>query len=148
MVERSHEIGDRVWVSDAWLGLAGAARARGDLAGARGCFRALVSELRAASSGHLLPRMLLGLALLEAGRGQDRRAARLLGAFEASGGTAGGWPLEGFYLGPDLATLQAQAEHERFAAMAEGRTLTVDQALDEALADAPRSLCSVSLTSH
>jgi tetratricopeptide (TPR) repeat protein len=148
MVERSHEIGDRVWVSDAWLGLAGAARARGDLAGARGCFRALVSELRAASSVHLLPRLLLGLALLEAGDGQDRRAARLLGAFEASGGTAEGWPLEGFHLGPDIATLQARAEHEPFAALAEGRGLTVDQALDEALADASRSPRSVSLSAR
>jgi predicted ATPase/DNA-binding CsgD family transcriptional regulator len=134
MVERSHAIGDRVWLADAWLGLAGAVRARGDLAGARGCFRALVSELRAASSVHLLPRVLLGLAMLEAGAGQDRRAARLLGVFEASGGHAAGWPLEGFCLGPDLATLRARLAHEPFAAaLAEGRTLTVDQALDEAL---------------
>ena len=89
MVERSHEIDDRVWLSDAWLGMAGAVRARGDLAGARGCFRELVTELRTSSSGHQLPRVLLGLAMLEAGSGHDRRAARLLGAFEASGGQCG-----------------------------------------------------------
>jgi hypothetical protein len=134
-------------VSDAWLGLAGAVRARGDLAGARGCLRALVSELRAASAAHLLPRVLLGLAMLEAGAGQDRRAARLLGVFEASGGHAAGWPLEGFCLGPDLATLRARFEQEPLAAaLAEGRTLTVDQALDEALADAPRAPSSAPCT--
>ena len=140
MLERSHEMGDRVWLSDAWLGVAGAARTRGDPAGARSCFRELVTELRAWSSGHLLPRVLLGLTMLEAGGGHDRRAARLLGAFEASGGSKGGWPLEGFHLGPDLATIRLRLEHEPFAAaIAEGRTLTVDQALEEALAVAPRS---------
>jgi tetratricopeptide (TPR) repeat protein len=142
MVDRSHASGDRVWLSDAWLGLAGAIRARGDLARARGCFRALVSELRTGrpSYGHMLPTVLLGLAMLEAGGREDRRAARLLGAFEAAGASAMGWPLEGYQLGPDLATLRARLEPEPFAAaLAEGRTLTVDQALDEALADAPRS---------
>jgi predicted ATPase/DNA-binding XRE family transcriptional regulator len=144
MAERSHAIGDRVWLCDAWLGLAGAVRAGGDPAGARGCFRALVSELRAASAAHLLPRVLLGLAMLEAGTGQDRRAAGLFGTFEASGGHAAGWPLEGYHLGPDLMTLRARLEP--FAgALAAGRTLTVDEALDEALADAPRSPRSVAL---
>jgi len=140
MVERSHAMGDRVWLSDAWLGLAGAVRARGDPAGARGCFGTLVSELRAASSAHLLPRVVLALAMFEAGRGDERRAAPLLGAFEASGGHAAGWPLEGFCLGPDLSTLRARLEHEPFAAaVGAGRALTVDQALEEALADAPPS---------
>jgi tetratricopeptide (TPR) repeat protein len=135
MVDQSHEIGDRIWLSDAWLGLAGAVRARGEVAGARGCFGALVSELRAASFGYVLPRVLLALAMLEAGRGDEPRAARLLGAFEAAGATPTGWPLEGFCLGPDLATLRVRFEHESFAAaLAAGRTLTVDQALDEALA--------------
>lgn len=137
MVDRSHAIGDRLWLADAWLGLAGAVRVR-DLDESRDCFRALVSELRGASSAYLLPRVLLGLVMLEAGAGHDRRAARLLGAFEASGGHAAGWPLDGYQLGPDLATIRLRLEREACAtAIAEGRTLTVDQALDEALADAP-----------
>src|SRR5207248_11607245 len=42
--------------------------------------------------------------------------------------------------GPDLATMRGRLEREKLAAMtADGRTLTVDQALDEALADAPSS---------
>jgi hypothetical protein len=92
-----------------------------------------VSELRAASFGHVLPRVLLALAMFEAGRGDEPRAARLLGAFETAGSSPMGWPLEGFCLGPDQATLRARFEHEPFvAAIAEGRMLTVDQALDEA----------------
>jgi hypothetical protein len=123
---------------DASLGLAGAVRARGDLAGARACCRGLVKVLRGSSLGHLLPRVVPGLARLEAGSGHDRRAARLVGAFQAGGGKeagsyAAGWPLEGFHLGPELATLRARCEHEPLAA---GRPLTVDQALDEALAEA------------
>ena len=56
----------------------------------------------------------------------------------ASPRLAGRW--RGSSLGPDLATLRARLEHEPFAAaLAAGRTLTVDQALDEALADAPPS---------
>jgi non-specific serine/threonine protein kinase len=138
MIDQSHQFSDRLWVSDAWLGLVGAVRARGDIDGARDCFRALVSELRAASFGHFLPRALLALALFEAGCRHDRGAARLLGAFEAAGATFVGWPLEGFRLGPDLATLRARFEHEPFAAeVARGRTMSVDQALDEALADTP-----------
>jgi non-specific serine/threonine protein kinase len=136
MVDRSHEIGDRVWLSDAWLGLAGALLGGGDIAAARGCFCALVSELRAVFFGHVLPRVLLALAILEAGHGDEPRAARLLGAFEAAGSAPMGWPLEGFCLGPNLTTLRARLEHEPFAdACAAGRRLTVDQALDEALTD-------------
>src|SRR5262249_54998943 len=69
MVDQSHTIGDRMWLSDGWLGLAGALRARADIDGARDCFRALVSELRAASFGDLQPRVLLALAMFEAGCG-------------------------------------------------------------------------------
>jgi non-specific serine/threonine protein kinase len=138
MVEYAHEIGERFKLPDPWLGLAGSVAARGDPDGARGCLRQLVIELRAASCAHLLPRVLLGLAMLEAGDRQEWRAARLLGAFQASGSRAAGWPLEGYRLGPDLATLRARLEHEPFdTALLEGRALTVDQALDEALASAP-----------
>jgi non-specific serine/threonine protein kinase len=134
MVDRSHTIGDRMWLSDGWLGLAGALRARADIDGARDCFRALVSELRAASFGDLQPRVLLALAMFEAGCGDEQRAARLIGAFEAAGATATGWPLEGFCLGPDLATLRDRLEQESLvAAIAEGRAFTVDQAIDEGI---------------
>jgi non-specific serine/threonine protein kinase len=137
MLDRSHEIGDRMWLSDGWLGLTGALRAQGDVVGARGCLRALVSELRAASIWHLLPRVLLALIMLEAGDGHDARAARLLGAFEAAGSKVAGWPLEGLHLGPDRVTLRARFEHEPFAAaFTAGQRLTVDEALDEALANA------------
>ena len=136
MIDQAHEISDRLWVSDGWLGLAGAVRARGDLAEARDCFRGLVRELRAAGSAHLLPRVLLALAMFEAGSGHDGQAARLLGAFEAAGASFTGWPLEGYFLGPDPATLRARLHAEPFlVALAVGGTLTVDQALDEALAD-------------
>jgi hypothetical protein len=61
-----------------------------------------------------------------------------------------GWRVDGYYLGPDLATLRARFEHEpSFAApRAAGQTLTVDQALDEALVDAPRPSMSVPFTSR
>ena len=109
----------------------------------------VVSELRAVSSWHLLPRVLLVLVMLEAGNGQEERAARLLGAFDAAGARVAGWPLEGLRLGPDLATLRARFEHEPFAAaFAAGRTLKVDQALDEALAEAPRWLSSPPLAAR
>jgi hypothetical protein len=39
---------------------------------------------------------LLGLAMLEAGEKQERRAARVVGVFEPSASSAAGWPLEGF----------------------------------------------------
>jgi tetratricopeptide (TPR) repeat protein len=135
MIDVAHEIGERFKLSDPWLGLAAAVRARDDLAGARSCFRELVSELRAASCGHLLPRVLLGLAMLEAGAGHDLKAARLLGAFDAADVTTMGWALEGYCLGPDLATLRARVEQKPFvAALLEGRRLTVDEALNDALA--------------
>jgi non-specific serine/threonine protein kinase len=138
MVDRSHEIDDRMWLSDAWLGLSAAVRARGDLPGSRGCFRTLVSDLRISSSWHLLPRVLLALVMLEAGSGQEERAAWLLGAFHAAGSKVAGWPLDGLRLGPNLAELVARYEHEPFAAaLAAGRTLTVNEALDEALAGVP-----------
>jgi hypothetical protein len=87
--------------------------------------------------------------MFEAGRGDEPRAARLLGAFETAGSSPMGWPLEGFCLGPDQATLRARFEHEPFvAAIAEGRMLTVDQALDEALADALDSPGSEPLTAR
>jgi non-specific serine/threonine protein kinase len=134
-LDRSHEIGDRMWLSDGWLGMTGALRAQGDLAGARECLRELVSELRTASIWHLLPRVLLAVIMLEAGDGHDDLAARLLGAFEAAGRKVSGWPLEGLQLGPDRVTLRARLEHEPFAAaFAAGQRLTVDEALDEALA--------------
>jgi non-specific serine/threonine protein kinase len=138
MLQYAYEIGERFKLPDPWLGLAGALGARGELDAARGCFRQLVTELRAASCGHLLPRVLLGLAMLEGGGGRDWRAARLLGAFDASGSKAAGWPLEGYCLGPDIATLRARLERGPFVAvLVDGRALTVDEALDEALADAP-----------
>jgi non-specific serine/threonine protein kinase len=138
MVERSHEIGDRIWLSDGWLGLTGAVRAQGDMAGARECLRTLVSELRAASTWHLLPRVLLALIMLEAGDSQDERAARLLGTFEAAGAKVGDWPLEGLHLGPNLEMLRERYKREPFgAAFAAGQRDTVDRALDDALADAP-----------
>jgi hypothetical protein len=124
-------------------------RARGDIAGARSCFRELVTELRKSSDEHQLPRVLLGLMMLEARGGHYRRAARLLGAFEAVGGTRGGWPMEGYHLGRDLATIRSRLEHEPTAGkIAEGRMLTVDQALDEALADALDSPGSEPLTAR
>lgn len=136
MVHLAHEIGERFKLSDPWLGLAAAVHARGDFAGARACFRELVSELRIASCGHLLPRVLLGLAMLEANAGHDLQAARLLGAFDVADTSAMSWPLEGYYLGPDRTTLLARFEQEPYvAALAEGRRLTVDDALDDALAD-------------
>jgi tetratricopeptide (TPR) repeat protein len=135
-VHHAHEIGERFKLADPWFGLAVAVRARGDLVGARGCFRQLVSELRAAACGHLLPRVVVGLAMFEAGVDNHLQAARLLGAFDAAGGTTIGWPLEGYYLGPDVATLLALFEERAFAvAMAEGRERTVDEALNDALAD-------------
>jgi hypothetical protein len=135
MVDESHESGECIWLSDAWFGLAGAIAAGGDIAAARACFRALVSELRAASFGHVLPRVLLALAMFEAGRGDQARAARLLGAFEAAGSSPNGWPLEGFCLGPGVATLRARFQQApAAAALAADRRLMVDQALDEALA--------------
>jgi len=151
MLGQPHDVGDRVWWSDAWLGLAGAYRAGGDVTAARGCFRELVPELRALSVPNFLRRALLGLAMLEAGARQELRAARLLGAFEAHTGSATvtGWPLEGFSLGPDLATMRVQFEREPYAsALAEGRMLSVDQALEEALADTPRVQPSGALTAR
>ena len=138
-LHQAHEIGERFKLADPWFGLASAVRARGDLVGARGCFRQLVSELRAAACGHLLPRVVVGLAMFEAGVDNHLQAARLLGAFDASNAASAttiGWPLEGYYLGPDVATLRALFEQEAFAvALAEGRELTVVEALDEALED-------------
>jgi len=137
--------------SDAWLGLAGGCRGGGDVAAARDCFRELVTEVRALSAAYILRRVLLGLAMLEAGARQERRAARLLGAFEAQTGSISvtGWPLEGFQLGPDLATMRARFEHEPFASeVARGRTLSVDQALNEALADTPHTQRSGALTAR
>jgi hypothetical protein len=134
-VRQAHEIGERFKLSDAWFGLAGAVRAGGDLAGARQCFCSLVSELRAAACGHLLPRVLQALAMFEASTDNHVQAARLLGAFDAAGVTTMGWPLDGYGLGPDLASVRTHLEQAPFAAaMAEGRMLTVDGALDDALA--------------
>jgi predicted ATPase/DNA-binding CsgD family transcriptional regulator len=149
MLGQPHDIGDRIWWSDAYLGLAGALRARGDIAAARGCFRDLVAELRGVSAAYLLRRVLLGLAMLEAGAGNERRAARLIGALGEGTGSVTGWPLEGFQLGPDLAAMRARFKHEPFAAeVVGGRTLSVDQALDEALADTPPARSSGVLTAR
>jgi predicted ATPase/DNA-binding XRE family transcriptional regulator len=124
-----------VCLDDASLGMAGALRARGDTEGARSCIRELVSNLRASSATHLLPRVVLGLALLEAGCGREQRAAWLLGAFDASGASVPGWSLDGYYLGPDLPILRARFEHQPYAAcLAAGRLVSVNQALDESLA--------------
>ncbi len=139
-LELSHALGlpPGFCVVEASLGMAGALRARDDLDGARACLRESVNGLRASSATHLLPRLVLGLALLEAGCGREHRAARLLGAFDASGARVPGWQVDGYYLGPELAMLRARLEHQPYtAALDAGRSLTIDQALDEALADAP-----------
>ena len=74
--------------------------------------------------------------MLNTGAGNKHRAARLIGAF---GGAH--WPLKGFQLGPDLATIRARFERDPFAAeVATGRVLSVDRALDQAPADTPRTL--------
>jgi len=141
-IERSNAVGQPLVVClvDASLGMAGALRARADMDGARACVRELARRLNASSAAHLLPRVVASLAQLEAGDGCEQRAARLLGAFDASGASMPGWSLGGYYLGPDLPTLRTRFKHDPYAASFHaGRMLSISQALDEALADAPTS---------
>jgi hypothetical protein len=75
--------------------------------------------------------------MFAAGAGHNLQAARLLGAYEAAEISVTGWPLEAFGLAPSLASFQARLEQEPYtAARSAGRLLSVDQALDEALAGA------------
>ena len=103
----------RTWTGKTWsnrLGMARALRAHEDVDGARACFRELVIALHASCAGHLLPRVVLGIAQLEAGCGHEQRAATLLGAFDASDARVTGWTVDGYYIGPDLASLRTQFE--------------------------------------
>jgi hypothetical protein len=55
-----------------------------------------VSEPRAEGFGYVLPRVLLALAMFDAGHVDEEEAAQLLGTFEAADFTwVSGWPFGG-----------------------------------------------------
>jgi predicted ATPase/DNA-binding CsgD family transcriptional regulator len=108
---------------------AAAAWASGDHAAADACYRGSARLHRRSGNSRILPATLRGLARLAAAGGQKERAARLLGAADGlEEGEA-----------PDRPAVDAPpVDHDR-AARAEGRALSVEQAIAYALEAEPAS---------
>ena len=114
------------------------ARDRGDLAGALARYRESLPLVQAHGDRLLVAGALAGVANVEAARGRPQRAARLDGAVaalrEELGATVTPWERPAYER--QVAAVRATLSPEAFAAAWEaGRTLRLEQAVAEALAD-------------
>ncbi len=123
-------------IGSALLSLAGVARSRGEYASARAHHAEALAVWQAAGLRFGVPLSLAAFASLATAQEQAERAARLFGAAEAL------QAVFHFILAPadradhdrDVATVRAALGEAAFvAAWAEGRAMTMEQAIDEAL---------------
>jgi hypothetical protein len=116
------------------------ARREGDLAEALGRYREAMSGVREAGSRGVVHQCLFRCAGIAAARGDGARAARLFGADEAWRARMG-IPLRRDWRAQyedDVASARAAVGDSAFAAAwAEGRELTLEQAVAYALEDPP-----------
>jgi len=126
------------YVPAALFYLGDVARARGDLPGAAAHWREGLAMARSSGDGYSAERLVTRYAGLLAAQGRQRPAARLLAAVtELRASLSAPFPrqVRGGYVS-DLATIRAALGDEEFAAAwAEGKAMTLDQALDAALAE-------------
>jgi hypothetical protein len=131
--------GHKIGVAYASYQLGRIARAQGDAAGARTSFAAGLRLFRELGQRRGVAFALVGLAGTAA-PGQERRAARLLGAaaaLQAALGVALDTGARAEYERAVAAARAALGEEEFAAAWAEGRGLSPEQAVAYALEDAP-----------
>ena len=128
------------------MALGDLARLEGDRSAARAAYRAALAEARATGDGMPITTTLVKCASLDADEGRCVRAARLLGAeasWRASTGDRHPVPILVPYGRAEeyehaLAAARAALNDEAFAAAyGAGRAMTRDQAVADALEDAP-----------
>jgi tetratricopeptide (TPR) repeat protein len=124
------------------VGLAEVARVRGDAAEAHARYREALASAREAGETRFVPWCLPGFGALAAAAGQDARAARLFGAAAALRQATGEWwvPLHAPRADhrATVAAVRARLGNLAFdAAWAAGQAMTLEQAVADALEDAP-----------
>jgi tetratricopeptide (TPR) repeat protein len=135
----ARELGDRLGIHKSLYNLAGTAQAQGDWERARRLYREGLTLAEELGDRTNLAYCLEGLAGVAGARGEPERAARLFGAAEALLETVG---VARYPYVPDrtayqrwVAAARAQLAESGFAtAWAEGRAMTVDQAIAHAVA--------------
>lgn len=130
------EAGDQAGMAEALIGLASVAAMQGDFVAARDLYQEIFPILQRIQYQELIPSCLEGLATVAAEQGGSLWAARLWGAAEALR-EAIGTPVPPVYrldYERVVAKARAQLGSETFArAWAQGRTMTLEQAVAEQL---------------
>jgi predicted ATPase len=145
-IATARAIGFHTQIGGGLLALGDLARLEGDRSAARAAYRAAVAEARATGDGMPITTTLVKCASLDADEGRCVRAARLLGAeasWRASTGDRHPVPVLVPYGRAEeyehaRATARAGLSDAAFAAAyGAGRAMTLDQAVADALEDAP-----------
>jgi hypothetical protein len=132
------ELGFKSLIPAVLIGLGYIAQRQGDAARARGCFAEALTLCRESDNQQMLVVSLAGLARVAGMQGQPERAARLFGAVEAlaellQAPLSAGHQIE---IDRNMALTRAQVDEATFAAAwAEGRALSLEQAIADALGD-------------
>ncbi|HEX8221003.1 MAG TPA: tetratricopeptide repeat protein [Chloroflexia bacterium] len=136
------EAGDRRGMDIALLCLADIARYRGEFGRARGLYREALEGLTKMGDRHFIGLNLLSLAFLGVAEGEPERAARTFGAVEALRERAGSImvaPADWEEYERAVATLRSElGEQALRAAWERGRSMSVEQAIDDALSEGAR----------
>ena len=133
-------VGDGLALGLALVGLALAARGQGAQAEAAAHFREALLATSEVGVARVAPRALAGLANISCCQGDHQRAARLFGAAEAIRDANGARevPLWQAIFDRDVADLRASLDDGAFrSAWAEGRAMTLEQAVAYALDEPP-----------
>jgi tetratricopeptide (TPR) repeat protein len=138
-LEAFRELGNRFQVIDALATLAQAYRLRGDHDLARARYLETLSMLQESGSLPMTSRTLFMLSALEAAQSRFERAVRLWAAAERLQEELGGaaWPETTMKVGDPVGLARAAiGEHAVQKGLAEGRDMTVDEAIAYARMDA------------
>lgn len=130
------EIGGKPSIASAFHNLGYVAQQRGDYGQAGTLFKEALGLFQEISDTKGVVECLMGLAGVVGAQGDSDRAARLLGAAEALRETVGAtlWPANRIEYYRNLATLRAQLDEDTLAAAwAEGRAMTLELAIEQAL---------------
>jgi predicted ATPase len=109
---------------------------QGDAARAEAQFTHSLAMFRTLGNRRGIAECLAGLAVLWAGRGASRRAARMLGAAQGLLDAAGAawWPADRVEIERSLAALRSELDEETFAAAWDaGQAMTLEQAIADAV---------------
>jgi predicted ATPase len=133
------EVGDKRAMDIAILCLADVARYRGEYKQARSLYREALELLSKMGDRHFIGLNLIGLAFLSLAEGQPERSATIFGAVEALRERAGSImipPADQAEYNHALATLRSQLDESALkSALNRGKSMPIEQAIDEALRD-------------